>query len=80
MNLVRFHWKPSDLHEIRPWNHKTVVHTEPNSTEPAGPWPYASKCMHLLSRWKNSADVWYGETHEVFNVVNKRENSASTDW
>jgi hypothetical protein len=37
------------LHEIRPWNHKTAVHTEPNRTEPAGPWPYASKCMHLLS-------------------------------
>ena len=80
MNLVRFHEKPSDLHEIRPWNHKTAVHTEPNRTEPAGPWSYASKCMHLLSRWKNNADVWGGETHEVFNVLNKRENSATTDW
>ena len=80
MNLVRFHWKPSDLHEIRPWNHKTAVHTEHNRMEPTGPWSYASKCMHLLSRWENNADVWDGEPHEVFNVLNKRENSASTDW
>ena len=78
MNLVHFHWKPSDLHEI-PWNHKTAVHTEPNRTELAGPWLYASKCMHLLSWWKNNADIWDGETHEVFNVVNKWKNSASTN-
>jgi len=77
MNLVRFHWKPSDLHEIRPWNHKTVVHIEPNRTEPVGPWSYTSKCMHLLSRWKNNANVW--DTYEIFNVVNKWENSASAN-